>query len=413
MSFKSTADIHNIEHEDAPVKAKRVLRVDGAGDVILEPALTIVNAIDQTGFDLNAAAFSATTNLTNDYFFDSVLLNFSTTESKTITITGPDGTILLGGTVDTSSQNLLRNTTKQNFNLIFQQGFDANDNITVDVTQTAGACTMDCILKAQEGSSNLGGNPVLGAGTSIIGTTQEYFHQIALGNVANNESVTIVAQNDAVGTTEETIWEEGGIYTFPSSATTMTLSSSSANDTSAGTGLRTVTVDGLDTNHAEITEVVTLSGQTGVTTTNSYLRVNRITGSTAGSTKSNEGTVYIGTGTVTAGKPANVFNLIEIGSNISHSGFFTVPAGKEFYIPSAIISVESGKFVEITLVITAENGVPLQINQWDISGSVVLFNTQITQIIAAKTDIEFRATNSTGGGGDSKVKETFYGILTG
>ncbi len=413
MSAKSTADIHNLEHEESPVKAKRVLRVDGAGDVILEPALTIVNAIDQTGFDLNAAAFSETTNLTNDYFFDSVLLNFSTTESKTITITGPDGTILLGGTVDTSSQNLLRNTTKQNFNLIFQQGFDANDNITVDVTQTAGACTMDCILKAQEGSSNLGGNPVLGAGTAVFGTPQEYFHQIALGNIANNEAVTIVAQNDAVGTSEETIWEEGGLYTFPSSASTMTISSSDANDTSAGTGLRTIDIEGLDTNYLEITETVTLNGQTGVTTSNSYLRINRLIGATAGSTNSNEGTIYIGTGSITAGKPANVFNLIETGANISHSGVFTVPASKTFYIPSAIISVESGKFVEITLVVTAQNGIPLQINQWDISGSVVLFNTQITQSIGTKTDIEFRATNSTGGGGDSKVKETFYGILTG
>ncbi len=413
MSFKKESDISNIEHEDSPINAKRIVRVDGSGNTLGDGPV-VTNAIDQIAFDLNAAAFNTTTNLSNDYIFDSVLLNFSTAESKTITITGQDGTILLGGTVDTSSQNLLRNTTNQNFNLIFKQAFNANDNITVEVTQFSSAGTMDCILKVLEGTSFLSsGNPVLGAGTSIIGTTQEYFHQIALGNVANNEAVTIVAQNDAVGTTEETVWEEGGIYTFPSSATTMTLSSSSANDTSAGTGLRTVTVDGLDTNHAEITEVVTLSGQTGVTTTNSYLRVNRITGSTAGSTKSNEGTLYIGTGTITAGKPANVFNLIEIGSNISHSGFFTVPAGKTFYIPSAIISVESGKFVEITLVITAENGIPLQINQWDISGSVVLFNTQITQSVVAKTDVEFRATNSTGGGGDSKVKETFYGILTG
>jgi len=129
----------------------------------------VTNAIDKIAFNLNAAAFSETTNISNDYIFDSVLLNFSTTESKTITITGFDGTILLGGTVDTTSQNLLRNTTKQHFNLIFQQAFNAGDNITVAVTQFTSSGTMDCILKVKQGTTPLVGVPVLGAGDNVIG----------------------------------------------------------------------------------------------------------------------------------------------------------------------------------------------------------------------------------------------------
>jgi len=419
MSFVIGGYDTNAESNQAELKrvtittlgTKDLLDVNIENDV---NKLAITNSIDQTAFDLNAGAFSETTDISNDYIFDSIELNFSTAESKTITITSADGTILLGGTVDTSSQNLLRNTTKQHFNLIFKQGFNGGENITVDVTQTAGACSMDCILKVLQGSSSpLVGNPVLGAGTNIIGTTQEYFHQISQGNIANNEAIHIVAQNDAVGTSQETVWEEGGLYTFPSSASTMTISSSDANDTSAGTGLRTITIEGLDTNYVEITEVVSLNGQTGVTTSNSYLRINRLIGATAGSTNSNEGTVYIGTGAISAGKPANVFNLIEIGSNISHSGFYTVPATKFLYIPSAIFSVESGKFVEITVIFIAENGIPLEINEWDMSGGVIPFNVQITRGVPQKTDLELRAKNATGGGGDARVKETFYAILTG
>lgn len=134
-----------------------------------ESALSVVNAIDSIAFDLNSSSFSETTNISNDYIFDSVLLNFSTNEVKTITITGPDGTILWGGTVDTTAANLGFNTTKQNFNLIFNQAFNANDNITVSVTQFGSAGTMDCILKIIEGSSTLTGSPVLGAGNEIIG----------------------------------------------------------------------------------------------------------------------------------------------------------------------------------------------------------------------------------------------------
>ena len=170
-----SSDINNREH-DLTASARKVLPVDSSGTVIdssnpfpVTGGLTVVNAIDQTAFDLNAAAFSEVTSLSNDYVFDSVELNFSTAESKTITITSADGTILLGGAVDTSSRNKLRNTTVKHFNLIFGQGFNANDNITVEVTQFSSAGTMDCILKVKEGSTGLTGNPVLGAGDEVVG----------------------------------------------------------------------------------------------------------------------------------------------------------------------------------------------------------------------------------------------------
>lgn len=110
---------------------------------------SITNAIDSTAFDLQASAFSETTSITNDYLFDSIELNFSTAESKTITITSSNGTILWGGTLDTTSDNLGRNTTARNFNLIFGQGFNTGENITVDVTQFSSPGTMDCILKVK------------------------------------------------------------------------------------------------------------------------------------------------------------------------------------------------------------------------------------------------------------------------
>jgi hypothetical protein len=158
-----------LKEHDETAEAKRVKQVNDDGSTYQAPALVITNAINQTNYDLNASAFSATTNINNDYFFDSIELNFSTNEAKTITITSSDGTILWGGDVNTSSSNKGYNTTAKNFNLIFQQGFNANENITVTVTQLASAGIMDCILKATEGQSTLNGTPSLGAGDEVIG----------------------------------------------------------------------------------------------------------------------------------------------------------------------------------------------------------------------------------------------------
>ena len=46
--------------------------------------------------------------------------------------------------------------------------------------------------------------------------------------------------NSSVDNSLHTIWQQGGLYSYPPSASTMTVSSSDVNDTSAGTGARTV-----------------------------------------------------------------------------------------------------------------------------------------------------------------------------
>lgn len=124
-------------------------------------AMAISNEIDETAYDLNAAPFSETTTITKDYILDNVELNFSTAEAKTITVTSSDGTILWGGSVDTSASNLGYNTTKQHFFLSFGRGFNANENITITVTQFSSAGTMDCILKIRSGTDTLLGDPTV------------------------------------------------------------------------------------------------------------------------------------------------------------------------------------------------------------------------------------------------------------
>jgi len=89
----------------------------------------------------------------------------------------------------------------------------------------------------------------------------------------------------------------------------------------------------------EISEAVTLNGQTAVTTTNTFKCVTKITVTSAGATGSNEGVIYARSGTVTAGVPATFYGSIEIGTNISAIAVLFVPKDHIFVVSQIFTSI--------------------------------------------------------------------------
>ena len=170
------------------------------------------------------------------------------------------------------------------------------------------------------------------------GRNEPWELQVSRGQITWHQSVVIFGYNSDVDTSVETVWPHGGILTFPSTAIQLSVSSSSANDTALGTGARTVYLEGLDANHDVISETVTLSGQTAVTTTKSYLHINNCYVASAGSGNSAAGTVYFGTGVVTAGVPATVYDVIQFDYNARITGSYTIPAGYTGYISQGLFS---------------------------------------------------------------------------
>jgi len=77
-----------------------------------------------------------------------------------------------------------------------------------------------------------------------VGTSEPFELQVARGQIGFHESVHKFGFNSAVDTTLATVWLQGGLYSYLSSASTLYISSSSANDTASGTGARTLTVSG-------------------------------------------------------------------------------------------------------------------------------------------------------------------------
>jgi hypothetical protein len=165
------------------------------------------------------------------------------------------------------------------------------------------------------------------------GAYEPFELQVSRGQIQGHTAFCQFGINTAVGTSNETVWIGSNTYTFPSSASVLKISSSSADDASpSGTGARTVQIQGLNASYEPVVETVTLNGQTEVNTTNSYLRVNKMIVLTAGTGGTSVGNIYAGTGTVTAGVPAVVVNQTGILANETESGFYTVPAGYTAFI---------------------------------------------------------------------------------
>jgi hypothetical protein len=130
--------------------------------------------------------------------------------------------------------------------------------------------------------------------------------------------------------------------------------SDDTDDTSAGTGARTVEIEGLDSSWNVLTETVTMNGTTPVVTTGSFLRVYRARVVTAGSSGTNEGTI-----TFTNTTSSNIIAQI----SVDNSGFgqtlmacYTIPAGKTGYLIS--LDFSSSKDNEHTFrLLTRDNTV--------------------------------------------------------
>jgi hypothetical protein len=173
---------------------------------------------------------------------------------------------------------------------------------------------------------------------SQVGTYEPFELQVSRGQIPGHSPIHVFGHNPDVDTTEETVWPTNGLLGHPSSPTIMTISSSSANDAAAGTGARTVQILGINGTGGYVQEVVTLNGQTEVNTVNTYDAIERMTVLTAGSGGVNAGTIYAGTGTVTAGVPAVTYSAMGIGDNLSLVGHWTCPAGYTGYLTSGSIT---------------------------------------------------------------------------
>lgn len=168
---------------------------------------------------------------------------------------------------------------------------------------------------------------IIAGGNGRYGRSFDLQREIGFRNVQRYDHIRKFGLNpDVDASPDEDIWDLGGSYTFPSDAgVAMTVSSSDVDDDEGDTGAEGVDIVGLDANGLIQRVSAVMNGQTGVAV-GTFSRVFRIV---VTGTQTNEGTIYVGSGTVTTGVPANKFAAILPGNNQTQMAIFTVPSNME------------------------------------------------------------------------------------
>jgi len=166
-----------------------------------------------------------------------------------------------------------------------------------------------------------------------------YTYDIAEGNLPNHEAIHRFGDMHSCGTAHADInGTDSAVMYWPTSAEQLKVSSSSTSDTSAGTGARTLLIQGLDASFAEISETVTLNGTTAVTTTTSFYRVQTTRVMTAGTVGYNVGNISIKNNAATA-----TICAIYPEHNFTGGPWYTVPVGHTLYLTHGFFHNDGGK----------------------------------------------------------------------
>jgi hypothetical protein len=239
--------------------------------------------------------------------------------------------------------------------------------------------------------------------------------------VAQHSTLYKFGFNADVATNFEDIADPGGSLTWRLTASTVQVSSNDTDDVVGGAGARSVVLYGLDGSYNPVNETVSLSGIGVVSTTSSFLRVNRAIVATAGATGRNEGTIYIGNGGLSAtstasgsGTLVNIFAQVAAGSGQTLMAAWTVPNGQTFYLTNLFATSSVGGAVNVTvqwrLLARPENGAWNTKHEFITGGADVNLDLSNTPIVfAEKTDIVVQAKAS---GGTEDCSAAFAGVLT-
>jgi hypothetical protein len=232
----------------------------------------------------------------------------------------------------------------------------------------------------------------LGVTSSIsrMGLYEPFDLQVSRGQISGHSTLSLFGYQSAIGNTKIPVWENATAYTYITSASTLTLVSTSASDNTSAS----VFISGLDASFNIITETLFLNGVTGVTTVNTYFRVNSMTLVSAGSSQTTN------VGTITLKQSSNVIAQINVGIGKSQMAIYTVPAGYSFYLDLAEVNTSNSYTSSNTITYSVQSinnvtGVKLAVLQQPFVSIYVINRQSDPFLYTEKTDIQWQLVTST------------------
>jgi hypothetical protein len=210
--------------------------------------------------------------------------------------------------------------------------------------------------------------------------------QVSREQIENHKRLFKFGFNPDINGTEETVWDAGGIYAYPSAAVVMTATTDAgtpANDN----GVK-ILIQGLDANYNEVSQEITLAGSGTATTTQTFIRVFRVyvSGSQAP------------TGNINITNGGTTYARVSLGENQTLMSMWTVPAGYTAYLSHLNIATgttNANQYIVVKLVAREPGGVfRTQLKQSIGSGGVADFVIEYPLPFSEKTDIQVRALSS-------------------
>jgi len=252
----------------------------------------------------------------------------------------------------------------------------------------------------------------MGGRSGLFDSNLEFSVAAGLAVVPGVTRITALGHNPNIVTqgTAADIWEGGGDYPFLATSNILEVVSASTNDTSAGTGVRTVLISGLDSARAVITETVTLNGTLPVNTVNSFLRVNLFTSVTSGSGGVNAGDITL---RVTGGGTTQ--SIMRAGYGFGRSAVYSIPNGFTLFVTSQVFTILNPSGATLNSVVcglqqrssTGNKRIPLEFQVT--SSQPYRHDAHEGIVLAQNTDAVLRITST--GQANTNVSGAFIGFL--
>ena len=210
----------------------------------------------------------------------------------------------------------------------------------------------------------------------------------------------IFGRNPNCGTTEEDVWSDGGAYNWLTAADELEVISDDADDTAAGSGAQSVTVDCLLADFTRASETVATAGlsASSLTSIQCVRLLDAYVNQVGAYTGANEGNVSIRT------EAGTVLGDMLTGFGQTELSMYTIPAGHTGYLMRVDVGVDSSKTATVELFerLNADDvTTPFSPKRliWDFDGvsGQVSEKLESPLVLPAKTDIWWSCIGPSGG----------------